>query len=134
MVYKFILRTCIILGTCSTATAKNFHPTGGPGGGCTSADFDLEETDATHRGCHKFVPRHQGELAIEIGDYIYVQVEDDDLWCEGKKDSVVSRRVELRFSKPMMKKLCFSYLRLSSVSLAFNEKQRKFSFAVLCTV
>lgn len=69
--------------TCSTATAKNFHPTGGPGGGCTSADFDLEETDATHRGCHKFVPRHQGELAIEIGDYIYVQVEDDDLWCEG---------------------------------------------------
>jgi len=39
--------------------------------------------DATHRGCHRFMPRHPGELAIEISDPIYVEVEEDDLWCEG---------------------------------------------------
>ena len=49
----------------------------------TSLEFDLDEVDATHRGCHRFVPRHPGELAIEISDPIYVEVEEDDLWCEG---------------------------------------------------
>ena len=48
----------------------------------TCLDY-LDERDATHRGCHKFVPRHPGELAIEISDPIYVEVEEDDLWCEG---------------------------------------------------
>ena len=51
-----------------------------PGG---SLEFELDEVDATHRGCHRFVPRHPGELAIEISDPIYVEVEEDDLWCEG---------------------------------------------------
>ena len=44
----------------------------------------LDELDATHRGCHKFIPRHSDELFIEIGDPIYVEVEADDLWCEGE--------------------------------------------------
>ena len=47
-------------------------------------DIDYDELDATHRGCHKFVPRHDDELFIEIGDPIYVQVEAEDLWCEGR--------------------------------------------------
>lgn len=38
---------------------------------------------ATHRGLHKFIPRHRDELDIEIGDPIYVQKEAEDLWCEG---------------------------------------------------
>lgn len=38
---------------------------------------------ATHRGLHKFLPRHRDELEIEIGDPIYVQKEAEDLWCEG---------------------------------------------------
>jgi len=53
-----------------------------PAGG-NSLEFDLDELDATHRGCHRFVPRHPGELAIDISDPIYVEVEEDDLWCEG---------------------------------------------------
>jgi len=53
-----------------------------PGAG-NSLEFDLDEVDATHRGCHRFVPRHPGELAIDISDPIYVEVEEDDLWCEG---------------------------------------------------
>lgn len=43
----------------------------------------LEMLEATHRGLHKFVPRHHDEIEIEIGDAIYVQKEADDLWCEG---------------------------------------------------
>lgn len=43
----------------------------------------LELLEATHRGLHKFVPRHRDEIDLEIGDPIYVQKEADDLWCEG---------------------------------------------------
>lgn len=43
----------------------------------------LEMLEATHRGLHKFVPRHHDEIEVEIGDPIYVQKEADDLWCEG---------------------------------------------------
>ncbi|XP_015595848.1 JNK-interacting protein 1 isoform X2 [Cephus cinctus] len=43
----------------------------------------LELLEATHRGLHKFVPRHLDEIDLEIGDPIYVQKEADDLWCEG---------------------------------------------------
>ena len=39
--------------------------------------------EPTHRGCHKFIPRHKDEIFIEIGDPIYVEHEADDLWCEG---------------------------------------------------
>ncbi|KAK7793354.1 hypothetical protein R5R35_008506 [Gryllus longicercus] len=43
----------------------------------------LELLEATHRGLHKFIPRHVDEIEVEIGDPIYVQKEADDLWCEG---------------------------------------------------
>lgn len=43
----------------------------------------LEMLEATHRGLHKFMPRHHDEIDVEIGDPIYVQKEADDLWCEG---------------------------------------------------
>lgn len=43
----------------------------------------LEMLEATHRGLHKFIPRHNDEIEIEIGDPVYVQKEADDLWCEG---------------------------------------------------
>jgi hypothetical protein len=43
----------------------------------------LEQLEASHRGLHKFVPRHHDEIEVEIGDPIYVQKEADDLWCEG---------------------------------------------------
>nr|CAD7410266.1 unnamed protein product [Timema cristinae] len=43
----------------------------------------LELLEATHRGLHKFVPRHHDEIEVEIGDPIYVQKEAEDLWSEG---------------------------------------------------
>lgn len=43
----------------------------------------FEMLEPTHRGLHKFVPRHRDEIDVEIGDPIYVQKEADDLWCEG---------------------------------------------------
>ncbi|XP_044756626.1 JNK-interacting protein 1 [Coccinella septempunctata] len=44
---------------------------------------DTEMLESTHRGLHKFVPRHDDEIEIEIGDPLYVQKEADDLWSEG---------------------------------------------------
>ncbi|CAG7831734.1 unnamed protein product [Allacma fusca] len=43
----------------------------------------LDILEATHRGLHKFVPRHHDEIEVDIGDPIYMQKEADDLWCEG---------------------------------------------------
>ncbi|KAJ8876993.1 hypothetical protein PR048_021445 [Dryococelus australis] len=48
----------------------------------------LELLEATHRGLHKFIPRHHDEIEVEIGDPIYVQKEADDLWCEGEPGSI----------------------------------------------
>ncbi len=45
----------------------------------------LDLLDPTHRGLHRFVPRHNDEIEIDIGDPVYVQKEAEDLWCEGKK-------------------------------------------------
>ena len=50
---------------------------------CNDYAGDIELLDATHRGCHKFVPRHEDELFVEIGDAIHVLMESEDLWCEG---------------------------------------------------
>ncbi|XP_046664025.1 JNK-interacting protein 1-like [Homalodisca vitripennis] len=57
-----------------------------PGSPTSSAGLpftQLELLEATHRGLHKFIPRHRDEMEVEIGDPIYVQKEADDLWCEG---------------------------------------------------
>ncbi|KAH3725510.1 JNK-interacting protein 1-like [Dreissena polymorpha] len=37
----------------------------------------------THRGMHRFIPRHKDEVSIEIGDPLHVVKTGDDLWCEG---------------------------------------------------
>ena len=37
----------------------------------------------THRGLHRFIPRHIDEIEIDVGDPIFVQKEAEDLWCEG---------------------------------------------------
>ena len=41
------------------------------------------DLEVTHRGMHRFIPRHADELAIEIGDPLHVIKTGDDLWCEG---------------------------------------------------
>lgn len=62
----------------SPASQSPFPP---PFGGVPYSQ--LEMLEATHRGLHKFIPRHHDEIDVEIGDPIYVQKEADDLWCEG---------------------------------------------------
>ncbi|CAI9736241.1 kinase-interacting 1-like [Octopus vulgaris] len=44
---------------------------------------NYQELEVTHRGMHRFIPRHSDEIDIEIGDPIHVKSEDDDLWCQG---------------------------------------------------
>ncbi|KAJ8687743.1 hypothetical protein QAD02_023537 [Eretmocerus hayati] len=58
-------------------------PSSTPGSSSGVPFTQLELLEATHRGLHKFVPRHRDEIDLEIGDPIYVQREADDLWCEG---------------------------------------------------
>lgn len=65
-------------GSSPTQSHSPFPP---PFGGVPYSQ--LEMLEATHRGLHKFIPRHLDEIDVEIGDPIYVQKEADDLWCEG---------------------------------------------------
>lgn len=70
---------------------KSMSPLLGTSPACISGGIpynDIEMLEATHRGLHKFIPRHEDEIEIEIGDPIYVQKEADDLWCEGKSNSI----------------------------------------------
>ena len=46
----------------------------------------LELLEPTHRGLHRFVPRHPDEIEVDIGDPVYVQREAEDLWCEGERE------------------------------------------------
>lgn len=43
-----------------------------------------QDLEVTHRGLHRFIPRHADEIQIGIGDPIHVIKEYDDLWCEGQ--------------------------------------------------
>ena len=38
----------------------------------------------THFAVYKFVPRHQNEVVLNVGDAVYVKVVHEDLWCEGR--------------------------------------------------
>lgn len=62
----------------------------------------LEMLEATHRGLHKFNPRHHDEIEVEIGDPIYVQKEADDLWCEGMSFYRKSSLINHFFTKLIM--------------------------------
>ncbi|KAF4526643.1 hypothetical protein B566_EDAN015277 [Ephemera danica] len=70
--------------TSSTGLCCNCGVTSVDDIGAGGASYhDLSRLVATHRGLHKFVPRHRDEIEVEIGDPVYVQRECDDLWCEG---------------------------------------------------
>ena len=57
--------------------------------GSFSVDIEkpVELLDPTHRGLHRFIPRHPDEIEIDIGDPVYVQKEAEDLWCEGRHNT-----------------------------------------------
>ena len=38
----------------------------------------------THFAVYKFVPRHPDEVALNVGDAVFVKSIDDNLWCEGR--------------------------------------------------
>ena len=48
-----------------------------------SSGGSYQDLEVTHRGMHKFIPRHADEMTIEIGDPLHVIKTGDDLWCEG---------------------------------------------------
>ncbi|KAL1245320.1 JNK-interacting protein [Trichinella spiralis] len=42
-----------------------------------------ECTQPSHRTIHKFIPRHDDELLLEVGDPVFIQHEYEDHWCKG---------------------------------------------------
>ncbi|KAK7503288.1 hypothetical protein BaRGS_00005553 [Batillaria attramentaria] len=50
---------------------------------CSTMSTPYQDLEVTHRGMHRFIPRHADEVQIGIGDPIHVVKEYDDLWCEG---------------------------------------------------
>ena len=37
----------------------------------------------THRTLHRFVPRHEDELLLDLGDPVCVETKCEDMWFEG---------------------------------------------------
>jgi len=69
--------------TTSSYTAATEADTAMSGSFCVDIEKPVELLDPTHRGLHRFIPRHPDEIEIDIGDPVYVQKEAEDLWCEG---------------------------------------------------
>lgn len=62
-------------GRSSSSSAESF--------GLFSCLVDGEEREQTHRAVYRFVPRHEDELELEVGDPLFVEVQAEDFWFEG---------------------------------------------------
>ncbi|OWF50200.1 C-Jun-amino-terminal kinase-interacting protein 1-like [Mizuhopecten yessoensis] len=71
----------------ATSSRRRRNSSGGDGSKRKStssvASANYTDLEVTHRGMHRFMPRHKDEISVEIGDPIHVFSEADDLWCEG---------------------------------------------------
>jgi hypothetical protein len=69
----------------------NVRLTGGSDSGASSAVVSPSASSAsghvdkepTHRGVHKFNARHLDEIEIDVGDAVFIDRFDDDLWSSG---------------------------------------------------
>lgn len=52
--------------------------------GVSSCYIGCEHLNPTHRVHSTFVPRHDDEILLEIGDAVHVERECEDLWCYGE--------------------------------------------------
>ncbi|KFD51834.1 hypothetical protein M514_07361 [Trichuris suis] len=48
-----------------------------------SSSYTSDSSQPSHRAIHRFSPRHYDEIALEVGDPIFVQYEAEDNWCRG---------------------------------------------------
>lgn len=51
--------------------------------GVSSCCTGLEQFNPTHRVHSSFIPRHDDEVLLEIGDAVHVERECEDHWCYG---------------------------------------------------
>ncbi|XP_036390443.1 C-Jun-amino-terminal kinase-interacting protein 1-like [Megalops cyprinoides] len=51
--------------------------------GLFSCVLNGEDMEQSHRAVFRFIPRHDDELELEVDDPILVEVQAEDLWCEG---------------------------------------------------
>lgn len=52
--------------------------------GISSCCTNSEHLNPTHRAQTFFVPRHDDELLLEVGDAVHVERECEDHWCYGR--------------------------------------------------
>ena len=50
----------------------------------TVREHPSESELQTHFAVYRFVPRHEDEILLNVGDAVCVKRIDEDLWCEGK--------------------------------------------------
>lgn len=84
---EFVTASCGVRRVSSTASCGGRREDDGEGSRRKSSSCfpgtSYSDLEVTHRGMHRFIPRHADELAIEIGDPLHVIKTGDDLWCEG---------------------------------------------------
>lgn len=61
--------------------------------GVSSCCAGLEQSNPTHRVHSSFIPRHNDEIILEVGDAVHVERECEDHWCYGE-----TLLVQLKFS------------------------------------
>uniref|UniRef100_A0AC35U672 SH3 domain-containing protein n=1 Tax=Rhabditophanes sp. KR3021 TaxID=114890 RepID=A0AC35U672_9BILA len=67
------------LGSVKQIIHSNAEDSSGVSSCCTNAD----SLNPTHRVQNIFIPRHDDEIVLEIGDAVHVEREYDDYWCYG---------------------------------------------------
>ena len=79
----------------------------------------LELLDPTHRGLHRFVPRHRDEILVDIGDPVYVHIEAEDGWCEGTEKFLVLSTGVIVLSLPdfILNPLGFQQLQIKNLGI-----------------
>lgn len=67
------------------AVGRHYSPECDTSGVCSSCTTSGENTlNATHKALSTFIPRHNDELLLDIGDSIHVERTNSDHWSTGE--------------------------------------------------
>lgn len=76
--------------------------------GISSCCTGSEHQTSTHRVHSPFIPRHDDEVLLEVGDAVHVEREYDDHWCYGIIFHIlVFTSVKLLLFKNLLKNVFF---------------------------
>ncbi|CEF60280.1 JNK-interacting protein 1 [Strongyloides ratti] len=70
-------------GNAQGSVKQVIHTNNDDSSGVSSCCTNIDNLNPTHRVQNIFIPRHDDEILLEIGDAIHVEREYDDHWCFG---------------------------------------------------